>query len=85
MKWEKTGRTARLDGGSTTYYESQDGRFKIESRKRAIPHANRSGSWMHTTYFLIDESGAEKEYYSLKDAKAAADMRQEEEPSDKKL
>ena len=75
MKWERTGRTVRLDGGSTTYYSSDDGCFRIESRKRAIPHAGgRSGSWMHTSYFLIDtKSGAEKEYWSLKDAKSGAE------------
>lgn len=78
MKWEKTGRTVRLDGGSTTYYASEDGHFRIESRKRAIPHAGgRSGSWMHTTYFLIGE-GIEKEYYSLTDAKKAAELAREE-------
>jgi hypothetical protein len=28
---------------------------------------------MHTSYFLIRPDGTEKEYYSLKDAKAAAE------------
>lgn len=76
MKWTKTGRTVYGDGGSTTYYESDDGRFQIDSRKRPIPHANRQGYWMHTSYFLIDHNNgnSEKEYYSLKDAKTAAEV-----------
>ena len=75
MEWKKTGRTTGDNGESTTYYESDDGRYKIESRKRAIPHANRSGHWMHTSYFLIDDvSGSEREYWSLRDAKVAAEV-----------
>lgn len=73
MKWEKTGHEIKANGESTVTYTSKDGHYQIESRKRAIPHSGREGYWMHTTYFLIDHnSGTEKEYYSLKDAKAAA-------------
>lgn len=72
MTWKKVGRTVRDDGSATTRYES--GRFAIESRKRPIPHANgRPGVWFHTTYFLAKTDGSEKEYYSLKEAKAAAE------------
>lgn len=71
--WERIGRTVRSNGESDTIYESKDGRFRIESRKRAIPHANREGYWMHTTYWLADEDGNQKEYYSLGDAKSAAE------------
>ena len=74
MKWVKTGRSVRGTGETTTFYESDNGQFRIESRKRAIPHSGREGSWMHTTYFLIDSNG-EKEYWSLKDAKNAAEGR----------
>ena len=77
IKWEKTGREVKANGESTTTYTSADGRFRIESRKRAIPHANREGHWMHTSYFLIDyNDGSEKEYYALKDAKAAAEVKE---------
>ena len=72
MEWEKVGRAVYASGESTTYYSTTDGRVQIESRKRAIPHAGRGGCWMHTTYFLIYE-GTEKEYYSLRDAKEAAE------------
>ncbi len=73
MKWTKTGRWVGSNGESTTFYESDDRRFGIESRKRAIPHANRSGYWMHTSYWLIPADGEPKEYWSLTDAKKAAE------------
>lgn len=70
MAWKKTGRSVKANGESITYYSN--GAYQIESRKKAIPHANgRTGCWMHTTYFLIRPDGTEKEYYSLKDAKEA--------------
>lgn len=76
MAWEKTGREVKATGESTTFYASKDGRFQIESRKRAIPHASREGFWMHTSYFLIDcNDGTEKEYHALKDAKEAAEKK----------
>lgn len=76
IKWEKTGHEIKANGESTVTYTSKDGRYAIESRKRAIPHANRVGSWMHTSYFLIDyNDGSEKEYYSLKSAKEAAEVK----------
>ena len=77
IKWEKTGHEVKANGESTVTYTSKGGRFQIESRKRAIPHANREGHWMHTSYFLIDyNDGSEKEYYALKDAKAAAEVKE---------
>lgn len=70
MAWKKTGRSVKANGESTTYYSN--GAYQIESRKKAIPHANgKPGCWMHTTYFLIRPDGTEKEYYSLSDAKEA--------------
>ena len=80
MKWEKTGHEVKANGESTVTYTSKDGHFQIESRKRAIPHAGgRAGYWMHTSYFLIDyNTGTEKEYYSLRDAKAAAEVAADE-------
>lgn len=76
MKWKITGKSVFSDGESTIFYESDDGRFVIESRKKAIPHAGgRPGYWMHTTYWLINADNLleQKEFYSLKDAKAAAE------------
>lgn len=73
MNWTKTGRIVKSNGESTTIYETTDGRIRIESRKKAIPHANGNrGCWMHTSFFLIWD-GNEKEFWSLKDAKAYAE------------
>ena len=58
IKWERIGRTVYSNGESDTLYESKDGKFQIVSRKRAIPHANREGYWMHTTYWLRDNGTA---------------------------
>lgn len=71
MTWEKTGRKVYSDGGADVYYQSGD--YSITSRKRPIEHANRSGFWMYTSYWLLKPDGTEKEYHSLKDAKAAAE------------
>lgn len=74
MKWERTGRRVLANGESDTIYVSKDCPYRIESRKRAIPHNGREGYWMHTTYFLIDGT-EEKEFWSLSDAKDAAERR----------
>lgn len=71
MKWEKIGRTVKGNGESVTYYASENG-DRIESRKKAIRHANGSGFWFHTSYFLITKEG-EKEFWKLQDAKDAAE------------
>ena len=71
-KWFKAGRSVQANGESTTYYDTEDAKYQIESRKRAIPHSGRAGSWMHTSYFLIWDGG-EKEFMSLKDAKNYAE------------
>ena len=70
LKWEKLGRTVRSDGGTDTLYAA--GKYRIESRKRMIPHASRGGSWAHTTFFLFAD-GKEREFQRLKDAKEAAE------------
>lgn len=74
MRWERTGRKVKANGESTTTYTSHDPEgWTIESRKKAIPHAGgRPGHWMHTSYFLIYH-GKEKEFWSLKEAKEAAE------------
>jgi hypothetical protein len=41
----------------------------VESRKKSIPHANgRSGTWEHTSYFVVKDGKDIKECYRLKDA-----------------
>lgn len=75
MKLEKIARTVHGDGSSEIRYRY--GSHEIESRKKAIPHANgNSGVWFHTTFFLIRPDGTEKEYWSLADAKKSAEASQ---------
>lgn len=73
MNWVRTGRIIRADGSSEIHYGAEGSRLVIASWKRPIPHANRSGSWMYTSYFVVRPDGTAKEYHSLKDAKAAAE------------
>ncbi len=72
ITWTKGGRTVSPDGTTNIYYGLGTG-FSIESRKRHIPHANGSGTWDHTTYWVLKDGEEIKERYSLGDAKAYAE------------
>lgn len=73
IKWIKAGRTVSCEG-TTVIYRGEGTDITIESRKRHIPHAGgRSGTWDHTTYFVLKDGIEIKEKYSLKDAKAYAE------------
>ena len=73
IKWEKIGRIFHGDGEVTITYASDSGRFTIESRKRNVPHAGRSGSWSHTSYFLLWDGVELAEKGTLRGAKLLAD------------
>lgn len=73
MRWIKTGKVVKTTGESTIMYESVPAGFRIESRKRNIPHANGIGSWAHTTYVLIWPDETETEHWTLSKAKEAAE------------
>ena len=49
IKWVKIQREVDSNGTTITYSGEGTG-FTIESRKRHIPHANRIGTWDHTSY-----------------------------------
>ena len=72
MKWIRTGKTVGPEG-TTIIYEGHRAGIRIESRKRHIPHANGSGTWDHTTYFVVVDGVDLKERYSLADAKEWAE------------
>ena len=72
MKWIKMGKTVNEEGTTITY-EAENHPFTIESRKRHIPHANRSGTWDHTTYAVIFLGKEVTEKNSLRDAKECAE------------
>jgi len=74
--WVKTSVKVEESGEKTIRYESFRNTCIIESRKRAIPHgagSGKSGCWLHTSYFLIQPDGTEKEYWTLAAAKKAAE------------
>lgn len=79
MKWERTGKTVGSEGTTIEYRPIGANniaiacRFSIESRKRHIPHANRSGTWDCTTYWVLYDGKDIIERYSLSDAKQSAE------------
>lgn len=67
-KWVRTEKRVNSDGTTITY-ENPESIYTIESRKRHIPHANRSGTWDHTSYFVLRDGEEIIEKFSLRDAK----------------
>lgn len=74
MKWGIYDRREGPEGTTITYIPAwePESRWAIESRKRHIPHANGSGTWDHTSYFVLKDGKEVTEKYSLKDAKEFA-------------
>ncbi len=70
--WIKTGRTVNSEGTTITY-SGVDTNLTIESRKRRIPHANRAGTWDHTSYFVLKDGKEVAEKWSLREAKRFAE------------
>ena len=58
MNWKKTGKVNCVDGGHViTYVPDPAPRYfdiHIESYTRPIPHSNREGSWMYTTFNIVE-------------------------------
>lgn len=72
MVWSIISRWEDKDG-VTTKYKLHGTDITIESRKRAIPHANRGGFWYHTTFFVLCDGVELVEKQTLKDAKKYAE------------
>lgn len=64
----KTGKRIGPEG-TTIYYRVPGHPIEIESRKRHIPHSNRSGTWDYTSYFVLKNGEEVKEMNTLRDAK----------------
>lgn len=71
--WAKTGRTVGPEGTTITYTDLRETGLTIESRKRHIPHANGSGTWDHTTYWVLRDGEELAEHLTLGGAKVWAD------------
>ena len=72
MRWERTG-CSTTDEGTTITYELPRCPLRIESRKRHIPHADRSGTWDYTTFFVMRGNEEIAERQTLADAKRIAE------------
>lgn len=72
MYWRKWGKTVSSEGTTITYI-CLGTTLTIESRKRAIPHANGIGTWDLTTYFVLDRDKVIREFSRLADAKEWAE------------
>jgi hypothetical protein len=73
MKWIKTGKTFSSEGSTVAYTLDEAPEMTIESRKRQIPHASRSGTWEYTSYFVLRDGEELIEKHSLRDAKEYAE------------
>ena len=72
--WKQTGVSIQGKLGEKTITYSAGGvDAKIESRRRAVEHADGRGFWMHTTYWVLSPDGSEKEYWKRCDAESAAE------------
>lgn len=76
MNWIKAGRKVTSDE-TVNYYQAAGARYTIESRKRAIPHANREGSWMYTSFYVLLGGEVLAEKQSLGSAKDFAEKHAE--------
>lgn len=73
MHWAKTGRTVSQDGTTIIYTDMWETGLTIESRKRHIPHANGSGTWDHTSYWVLRDGEELIELQTLTAARDWAD------------
>ena len=73
MIWKKAGVQLGMNGEKTITYRADGCAAEIESRRRAIPHANGEGVWYHTTYAVLYPDGAGREFQRLRDAQADAE------------
>lgn len=74
LRWDKAGvQLGQYPGEKTITYRAEGCACQIESRKRAIKHANGIGVWYHTEYVVLYPDGASRVYIRLRDAQADAE------------
>lgn len=72
IRWIKAGKVINAEGTTITY-SGYGTPIEIESRKRHIPHTNRTGTWDHTTYHVLLYGEEVEQRYSLRSAKEYAE------------
>ena len=70
--WEKIDKSVNSEGTTITY-RGVGTQLLIQSRKRHVPHANREGTWEHTTYVVLDNGKEVVTKYRMMDAKQYAE------------
>ncbi len=73
MKWVKTGKWVSAALGTKITYKLEGTPYTVQSWKRPIPHANRSGTWDHTSYFVLKDGVGMAEKHTLRAAKEYAE------------
>lgn len=73
VKWAKTGKWVSAALGTTIIYRLEGTPYTVKSWKRPIPHANRSGTWDHTSYFVQKDGVEVAEKHTLGHAKECAE------------
>ena len=79
-RWIKAGKTVDAQGKTITY-KLENTPYSVESRTRHIPHANRQGTWDHTSYFVMKDGADVAEKHTLGYAKEYAEALYTEEVS----
>ena len=72
MIWSLVARCVNSEG-TTTRYKLHGTDITVESRRRHIPHANRGGTWDHTSYWVLSDGVELMEKQRLMDAKEWAE------------
>ena len=71
--WTQVAKIVTNDGSTTIYGTADLPGITIESRKRAVPHANRPGSWDYTDFHVMNGDQEMAVKNALKDAKVWAE------------
>lgn len=73
IRWEKSSKHVKGDGTTVIIYKGCETDLCIMSVKQQIPHANRPGSWAHTTFELYKNGEKIADAHSLTRAKEIAE------------
>lgn len=73
MSWAKIDKSTGPEGTTITY-RLEGTQILVQSRKRHIPHANGSGTWDHTSYWVINRGEEIKELQRLRQAQDYAEQ-----------
>ena len=73
MMWVKTGKWVSVLAGTKITYSLEGTPYAVQSWKRSIPHANRRGTWDHTSYFVLKDGAVVTEKHTLRAAKEYAE------------